>query len=369
VSPRAILATLATFAVLTLWIADVRAATRVEVYCKSGCPHCAAGKDYLGELSRKYDLEIVDYDVVESGQARARLRALAAKAEVERLVVPSFVIRGQLVVGFDRGGQSAARIEALISGEAIDDSKVDLPLWGRVDTNQMGLPLFTIVVGFVDGFNPCAMWVLLFLLSILVNFHDRKKMAVVGGTFVVISGLAYFAFMAAWLNIFLIAGVSRPLQIGLGLVAVAVGGIHVKDFFAFGKGLSLSIPDAAKPGIYARVRRVMQAEKLSTAVGAVAVLAVVVNLIELVCTAGLPAVYTQVLVNNGVEGAGYYAYLALYILVYMLDDAAMLTIAIITLSKRKLQERGGRILKLVSGAVLLVLGLLLVFKPDWLLWG
>lgn len=246
------------------------------------------------------------------------------------------------------------------------NDEVDLPLFGSVRAGDLGLPLFTIAIGLVDGFNPCAMWVLLFLLSILVNLHDRLKILAVAGTFVMISGLAYFAFMAAWLNVFQIVGFFRPAQIVLGLLAVFIGSIHVKDFFAFHKGISLSIPEAAKPGIYSRVRHIVTAENIFGAIVGAAGLAVLVNVVELLCTAGLPALYTQILTLRGLPTWQEYAYLGLYNLAYMADDALMVSIVVITLGKRKMQETHGRWLKLISGLAVLILGLLLLFKPEWL---
>jgi uncharacterized membrane protein HdeD (DUF308 family) len=174
--------------------------------------------------------------------------------------------------------------------------------------------------------------------------------------------------MAAWLNVFTLVGLSRVVQIVLGVMALVIGVVNVKDFFAFEKGLSFSIPDRAKPGIYARVRSIVRAESLGAAIAGATVLAVLVNVIELVCTAGLPALYTQVLVQQGVSTGERYGYLALYDLAYMLDDSIMVGIAVVTLGKRKLQERAGRWLKLLSGAVILLLGALLIFAPHVLLW-
>jgi cytochrome c biogenesis protein CcdA len=222
------------------------------------------------------------------------------------------------------------------------------------------------VLGLVDGFNPCAMWVLLFLLSLLVNLRSRRRMAAIGGTFVVVSAVAYYLFMSAWLGMFMIVGVSRWLQAGLGVVAIAAGSIHVKDFAWPHHGLSLSIPDRAKPTIYARVRRIVYAENLRGALAATVALAVIVNLIELLCTAGLPALFTQILSAHGLSWWEHHGYLLIYILAYMFDDALMLTIAVVTLSRRKVQERAGRVLKLVSGAVMIGLGVLLLVRPDWL---
>lgn len=244
--------------------------------------------------------------------------------------------------------------------------QIVLPLFGPLRVRDWGLPGFTFLVGLVDGFNPCAMWVLIFLLSVLVNIKDRKKIIIIAGTFVAISGLAYFAFMAAWLNVFALIGWARPTQIALGLLATVIGLINVKDFVAFGRGLSLSIPDSAKPGIYARVRQIVTAKYLTAALVSAAALAVLVNVIELLCTAGLPALYTQILTLQGLPAWENYLYLGLYNVAYMFDDTVMLVLTVVTLSHRRLQQSEGRWLKLVSGLVILALGLAMIFKPEWL---
>jgi glutaredoxin len=243
---------------------------------------------------------------------------------------------------------------------------MEVPFFGRLSADRLGLPVFTIAVGLVDGFNPCAMWVLLFLLSILVNLKDRWRILAVAGVFVAISGLAYFAFMAAWLNIFLWVGLLRPVQVTLALTAIAVGAIHIKDFFAFKQGVTLSIPESAKPGIYARVRRIVTAESLLGAMIGASVLAVMVNVVELLCTAGLPALYTEILALQQLPTWQNYSYLALYNVAYMFDDGLMVALVVITLGRRKMQQEHGRVLKLVSGAAILLLGLVMLIKPEWL---
>jgi hypothetical protein len=152
----------------------------------------------------------------------------------------------------------------------------------------------------------------------------------------------------------------------LGGIAALIGILNIKDFLAFGSGPSVGIPAAAKPGLYRQVRRVIQAENLVGALAAVVVLAILVNMAEALCTAGFPAIYTRVLSLHSLPMWNYYAYLVLYNLAYIADDSLMLTIAVVTLGRRKLQETGGRWLKLLSGVVMLALGILLVLKPEWL---
>jgi glutaredoxin len=269
-------------------------------------------------------------------------------------------------VGLPIGDEVGLPIET--AGESDDAQTIELPWFGQISAGRLGMPLFTILIGLVDGFNPCAMWVLLFLLSVLVNLRDRWKILAVAGTFVVISGLAYFMFMAAWLNVFLWVGILRWVQVALATLAIVVGTIHIKDFFALHQGISLSIPESAKPGIYARVRGIVMAESLVGAIVGATILAVLVNMVELLCTAGLPALYSQVLAMREYPAWKNYAYLALYILAYMFDDALMVAVVVITLGKRKLQEHEGRWLKLVSGLVVLGLGLVLLLRPEWLVY-
>jgi len=339
-----------------------RAPAEVEVFTRTGCPHCAEAERFLAALEREHpDLHIVVRDVVADRAALARLRALAAASGRTALGVPSFVVGRELIVGFTGPETTGREIRRLLErAPPADADGVEVPVLGRVTVRDWGLPAFTIVLGLLDGFNPCAMWVLLFVLSLLVNLRDRGKMLAIGGTFVAVSGAVYFAFMVTWLNVFFVLGHSRLVESLLGAVALGIGALNVKDFVAFGRGPSLSIPDAVKPGIYARVRRIVYAERMGPALAGAVVLAALVNLVELLCTAGLPALYTHVLARRALPTWQHYAYLGLYDACYMLDDAVVLATAVVTLERYKLGERGGRWLKLVSGVVMSALGVLLL---------
>ena len=367
----------------------------LEVFVRKGCPHCEAAKQFLKQLqSENPHIRIQIRDLEEDHGALARLNHLASKLGVEHIGVPTFYTQGELVIGytseeitgqilrnllarpppqsnqdFPDGACALEKGEPCVSPvipKPAETSGLTLPFVGPLSLPDLGLPLFTVLLGLLDGFNPCAMWVLLFLLSLLATLRDRKKMFLLAGTFVLVSGLVYFAFMAAWLNVFLVIGYSRMTQLLLGGIAMIIGAINVKEFFAFRQGVSLSIPESTKPGLYTRIRQILQAENMMGALFGIIVLAMLVNLIELVCTAGFPAIYTEMLSNQNFEWWRYYSYLGLYNLAYMADDAIMVTIAVITLSHRKLQEREGRCLKLLSGIVMVILGITLFGAPDWL---
>lgn len=171
--------------------------------------------------------------------------------------------------------------------------EVVVPMFGKVGADTWSLPVLTLVLAGVDAFNPCAFFILLFLLSLLVHARSRARMLAVGGTFVLISGVAYFAFMAAWLNVFLIAGEMRVVTLGAGLLALTIGAINVKDYFWFKAGVSLSIPESAKPGLFKRMRTVAMAGSMGPMLASTVLLAIVANSYELLCTAGFPMVYTR----------------------------------------------------------------------------
>jgi hypothetical protein len=185
-------------------------------------------------------------------------------------------------------------------------------------------------------------------------------MLAIAGTFVLIQGLAYFVFMAAWLNLFLLIGLSRASQLIIAAIAIVAGLINLKDFFAFGRGISLSIPEKAKPGIYARIRGLLHAPTLTAAVVGAVILALLVQIVEFLCTSGFPALFTRILTLQELDTATYYGFLLLYIAAYMLDDLIILGIGVTLLSRHRLQEKEGRVLKLISGLVMVGLGIYLI---------
>jgi glutaredoxin/cytochrome c biogenesis protein CcdA len=366
----------------------------LEVFTREGCPRCEEAKRFLEGFRReRRDVDIVEHDVIHEPGALDRLRNLASERGIGAPGVPAFYVGGELVVGYRGPDLTGKRLEALVDraeaaraeteapeGACLADEtapcesvapapageaeSIEIPFLGHsITISQLGLPLFTFALGLLDGFNPCSMWVLILMLSMLASLRDRVKMLLIAGTFVAVEGIAYFAFMAAWLNAFLLIGLSRASEVVLGGVSFLAGLVHLKDFWALGRGISLSIPQGAKPGIYARIRRILVAENLLGALVGAVVLAVLVQVVELLCTSGFPALYTRILTLRQMDPISYYGYLLLYDAAYMLDDVLILAVGVVTLSRRRLQEREGRWLKLISGAVMVGLGAYLLFAP------
>ena len=380
--------------------ADGTPTVRLYYFFSPTCPHCQAAAPYIDELKARWPwLEVKKYSVKDNRANAKFYYDTALSLGTKALSVPGFVFCRQVLIGYDTAETTGAEIARALeschqrrldegiramsatpeaSGTAgpdapqspvVDDragTTVNLPFVGMVDVKAFSLPVLTVVLAGMDAFNPCAFFVLLFLLSLLVHAKSRARMAIVGGTFVLFSGLVYFVFMAAWLNVFLIAGELRVITVIAGLLALTVAALNIKDFFWFKEGPSLSIPESAKPGLFKRMRGIVATGSLGPMLASTVLLAIVANSYELLCTAGFPMVYTRVLTLAQLETWQYYAWLAVYNVIYVIPLLAIVIVFVKTMGARKLSESEGRILKLVSGFMMLGFGLMLLAAPQWL---
>lgn len=359
-----------------------------------GCPHCEDQKKFLDRIQpANRSLEIRSYEVWHNRE-NALLMAEMLQARGKQVSgVPITLIHDQVLVGFS--GQTSAVLEQLlekcrkelcidpstITGpaapvnpvlpqdagitEAAQDTRLTVPLFGDLDARQASLPFLTIVIAGMDSFNPCAFFVLLTLLGLLTHVQSRSKMLLIGGIFVFFSGLVYFLFMAAWLNLFLLMGHVGAITTAAGIVSLVIALINIKDFFLFKQGgVSLTIPDSAKPRLFDRMRRLMRSTSLVSVIVGTSVLALLANFYELLCTAGFPMVFTRILTLNNLSPSAYYLYLLLYNIVYVIPLFLIVLGFTYTLGKHQLSEWQGRVLKLVSGIMMLGLGVVLLIKPE-----
>ena len=387
-----LLATALAFAATASAPARAADASRIELFVREGCPHCAQAEAFIEQLGRERpELTIVVRDVTKEPAALAHLQELVQAQGGGMARVPAAFVNGQLILGYSTEASTDKLIRSALAGGRVasstpgDSSSCEaedslscgpggnataaappaetfsVTLFGRTITlDDVGLPAFTLAMGLLDGFNPCSMWVLLLMISLLAPLNDRKRMLAIAGTFVLVEGISYFVMMAAWLNLFLFVGLSRISQIIIAVIAILAGLINVKDFFAFGRGISLSIPDSAKPMIYNRMRGILHAKNYTAAIIGTIVLGLLVQVVEFMCTSGFPALFTRILTLSQLDKAGYYGYLLLYNAAYMLDDVIVLGIGVTLLSRHRLQEKEGRVLKLIAGVVMIGLGIYLL---------
>ncbi len=383
------------FVMFLIMLISVSAQDNIKMYFfyGDGCPHCATEKKFLDKLEQKYpQLEVIKYETYYNKENADLFVKLSEACNTKAMGVPTTFIGEEAIVGFDNDEGIGLRIENAVRrciANGCDDPMhmlighepscepeeeenngiIDVPVIGNVDAKKISLPFFTVVIGFLDGFNPCAIWVLCFLLTLLMHAKSRKKIFLIGGIFVFASGLVYFIFMAAWLNFFLLVGYVNILRIIIAVVAVVMGLINMKDFFFFKKGLSLTIPEKAKSKLFKKMRSLVYAQALPAMILGTIVLAFTANTFELLCTAGFPAIYTRILTLNNLSSFAYYGYLVLYNLVYVIPLAVVVGIFGYTRSAHKFTEKQGRILKLVGGLLMLALGLILLLKPALLSFG
>lgn len=345
------------------------------------CGHCAEARPHVDAIvAARPWLKLVPLEV--SNLANVVRYLQMAEAVGQKMGgVPAFFLCGKMATGWDGPEGRGAWLAALADycrvsvqqgqplgglGASRAPPTVKLPALGQVSTAALSLPVLTLVLGGLDAFNPCAFFVLLFLLSLLVHARSRVRMLLIGGTFVLFSALIYFAFMAAWLNLFLLASGLGWVTAAAGLLALGAGGLNVKDYLRPGRGPTLSMRPGARFRLFARIRGLLSAENLPAMMAGTVVLAVAANAYELLCTSGFPMVFTRVLTLRDLPLGAYYAWLAAYNAVYVLPLAAIVAVFVWTLGRRKLSEREGRLLKLASGLMMLGLGVTLLTAPHWL---
>jgi hypothetical protein len=362
-----------------IWTSKHNDETRVHLYFfwSQNCPHCLKAIPFVDTIKRDNPWLIVhSAEVSQNRQNLMRYIEMATLLGQDARSVPAFFICGMLITGYDSAqgtGQkildhaSECRLSPATAVTESSDNALQLPFIGTVDASSNSLLVYTLVIAGMDSFNPCAFFVLLFLLSLMVHARSRSRMLIIGITFVTFSALIYFMFMAAWLNLFMVVGTMPVITLVAGMVAVGIGLINTKDYFLFRQGPSLSIPASVKPTLYRRMRGLLKAESLTTMLPGTAALAIAANSYELLCTAGFPMVYARLLTLNELGSFQYYAYLVLYNLVYVIPLLIIVVVFSCTLGAHKLSEQQGRFLKLLSGFMMLGLGLVMLFAPAALM--
>lgn len=399
-----------------------QAETPVVIYFfwGDGCPHCAAAKPVLEKMVLENPrLELRSFEVYYDTNSIQFFSALMSELGFEPRAVPTFIIGDQKIEGYsdqiqleletaidaclanpcqDRGAELYAQFTAQqptqpaitptiapteattpMPGTSMTSSPVPtqhttpvptkqrsikIPLLGEVNLADQSLFLSTLLIAFIDGFNPCSIWVLTMLLSITLHTGSRKKILIVGFVFISVTALIYALFIAGLFTVFSVISFMGWIRVAVALVAVFFGFINIKDYFWYKEGLSLTIDDKSKPGLYKRMRQVANAgDSLWGLIGGTIILAAGVSLIEFSCTAGFPVLWTNLLTSQNVTAATFIALLLVYMLVYQLDELGIFLVAVFTFKSNKVEEKHGRILKLIGGTLMVTLAGVILINP------
>ncbi|MFC1768797.1 hypothetical protein ACFLZX_03465 [Nanoarchaeota archaeon] len=352
----------------------------IEFFYHPTCPHCAKQKEFNNKLNEKYPGIKFNYHDTSDKDKAALLLKTAKEYGIDevQLGVPATFIKGQYFIGFQSEETPGKQIEdAIIANlkpedvpEEKENGKIDLsvinvPLIGEINPSEYSLPTLAIVLGFIDGFNPCAMWVLVYLISLIVQMNDRRKIWILVGSFVAASGILYFLFMTAWLNVFLLMGVIRPLTLLIGLFAIGIGINDLKTYFSTKGDLQCEVGDIdSKKKTMSRISQVVHSPLTIGTIFGIIGLAFVVNSIEFVCSSAIPVVFTQTLAVSNISTVQYYLYMLLYVFFFMLDDLVIFGSAAL-LTNAFMGQKYAKFCKLIGGIVLLALGLILTFMPEF----
>ncbi len=371
----------------------------IEVFWSVGCPHCAEERQFLRELSKiKEDIVIKEYEISRNRENALLMREYGEQFSTNSSGVPFTVINGEdYVAGFGSPETTGLAIinktreiqgkepykslnEFLVeeknkgeneepSDESNSKGDFSFLFFKNIDLESVSLPFLTVVLALADGFNPCAMWVLLFLISLLLGMENKRRRWIIGGTFILASGLVYFLFLTAWLKFFLFIGYVQFVRYLIGAVALIAAFIYIRDVIRDPEGCKVVGGNEKRKMVFSKLREFVLRDNLLVALGGIVLLAFAVNLVELLCSAGLPATYSNILAMNDLSMLSYYGYMALYVLIFMIDDFVVFAIAMITLHAVGLESKYARCAHLIGGLLMLFIGLSMLLKPELLMFG
>lgn len=366
----------------------------IYMFWGDGCPHCAEAKPALEALAAKEPrIHLRFFEVWKNPDNFALLEKMTAARGFEPHGVPTIFIGDRTWEGYnaDIAAQVDAYVAACLQSGACPDAgagvmpdvapgedpftparpqtgeTITLPLIGAVDLSTQPLFLSTMLIGFVDGVNPCSVWVLTMLLSITLHAGSRKKIITIGLVFLTVTAAIYALFIAGLFTVFSVISFVGWIQVVVALAALFFAAVNIKDYFWYKEGLSFTIADDQKPGLFRNMRRVLDAgESFPALIGATVVMSAGVSLVEFSCTAGFPVVWTNLLVSQKVTPLVFVLLLLVYMIIYQLDEMVIFFTAVFSLKASRLEEKGGRILKLIGGMLMLSLAVVMLVNPAWM---
>lgn len=382
--------------ILLLLPISISAKEKVNLYLfhSETCMHCQAEIEYLNTLKEEYDnLKIHLYEVDSHKDNLQKMIKVKDKLGIDSPNVPFTVIGNYYYIGFSDGigdgikelvekfsnEKETNMVKPILEDKEVPDLKMingeikTINVFGKeINPANLSLPVLSIVLGTIDGFNPCAMWVLIFLISMQFNMKDRKKMWCLGITFLFTSAVVYLLFMFAWLGITttLLTKVSW-FKILIALVALTGAFINLRSFYRSIKtGSGCEVVDNNKrKNIMTRIRKITSEKSFILALIGVMILAASVNIIELACSAGIPVLFTNVLALNNLTQTQTTLYILLYTLFFLIDDIIVFVIAMLTLNIKAISTRYTKYSHLIGGILMLIIGLLMLIKPSWLMFN
>lgn len=367
----------------------------IYLFYGDGCPHCKEEEKWLESYLKQNDfIKIHRYEVWYNKDNQEKYSKVHDILNDTSSGIPYLIIGETVISGFDEE-ITPERIKnaveyykninykdkvgiylGVVEDKNEKDNKIDyeetevkIPILGKQKIKDVSIGLAAVVIGSVDGFNPCAMWILLFLISMLLGMKNRKRMWTLGITFLVSSALVYFLFLISWLNLAVFLNKILYIRVAIAFVAVLFGVIQVNSFF-FKKDDGCEVVDTKnRKKIIKSIQKIVKEKSFILALLGIILLAASVNIVELLCSLGLPVMFTQILTINEVSKFGQILYSLIYILFFMIDDIIIFIIAMKTLEIKAISNKYGKYSHLIGGLIMITIGILMIYKPEWLMFN
>lgn len=365
-----------------------------------GCPHCSLEDDFLRKVSKSdTGIKIVKYEVFKSKENSDLLSKVKDYYNIEKSGVPLTIIGNTYFLGYSDTMDNTVKraidyykkhnyvdnVKKIINndiafGEVLEkddfsifDKKSDeavtinSKLFGKINLKRVSISSAAIIIGLTDGFNPCAMWVLLFLISMLIGMKDKKKMIIYGMSFLISSALIYMFFMFSWVNIVVKATTSIFIRNVIAIIALCGALFNLYSFIKSRKNGCIVVSSKRRGKIFARIKYILSNKSFILGLLGIVGLAFSINLVELACSAGLPLIFTQLLAINNIGGITAFLYILLYLLFFLLDDMIVFLGAVYTMKVTGLSTRFSKYSHLFGFILMFSIGILLLWKPEWLM--
>lgn len=346
---------------------------KINLYLFHGaeCPHCEDERNWLKTIEEEYKdkVNIYYFEVWHDKKNAKMMNQVKERLSVSQDGVPLTIICDKYFVGYSMtlGSKMENTIKEYLDIDNNPD-EVKIPILGNINMKSVSIPLVAVILGFIDGFNPCAMWILLFLINMLFRVKNKKKAWCLGLIFLFVSGFVYFLSMIG-INLVLNVMTIKWMKIALAIFILCAGILNFKKYLQTRKeeaGCTV-VDDKKRKKLVSRMKKIIESKSFMLSVIGIIVLAATVNLIELACSLGFPLIFTEILSINNIDGLMKIIYLLIYIFFYMIDDIVVFSISMFTLEATGITNKYNKLCTLVSSIIMIIMGLLLIFKPEWLM--
>lgn len=384
---------------------------KIEYFGRKDCKNCANLEKFLKELSTKRDdFEYVEHKIDESKEEKVFFDETTSKLKLVK-GTPIIYIDGHIIQGFNTADTTGKEIENLINSGKTKDKiltlkeyvesgqtgnvssngavctgdtvcevpgltkgaenqvLVNIPIINKtVDLTNYSLLTMSIILGTIDGFNPCAMWVLVLFLTALIAVGNKVKMFRVAGLFILAEAVMYFFILNAWIYTWDFVGLDKWVTPIVGIVGIIGGIFFIRNYLKKGDTLECEVTDfEQRAKISKKIKDI--ANKPFTLLTALAIigLALSVNVIEFACSVGIPQTYTKILQINEVPFWTRQFYTFIYIIGYMIDDIIVFGFALMSVNKLQLTTKYSKWINLFGGILMIILGLIMLIKPSLLI--